>query len=254
VLLVVNKMSARPKCSISKLNYRELADVKLPKRRRISNSKTPSASSSSDSLVLYRVKVLESDGDRVKVSYIGYDSNYDEWRRKDDVIDLDNDDEYDSDVPSACRRQLVTPFSLFEELAHNIKSSLSSQRKGDPCCCIDMSFDSLHFEALAHRGIKKPSKGKTIVYGLSSLSKLSDILGDRWFVRGLNKAGDFCYVEPGTVKFYLKIRKKKLDYQLQEDGTMQMEYFGENQLLIFKFVKSDGVITEWSNIIASSTS
>ena len=81
VLLVINKMSARPKRSISKLNYRELADVKLPKRRRISNSKTPSASSSSDSSVLYRVKVLESDGDRVKVSYIGYDSNYDEWRR-----------------------------------------------------------------------------------------------------------------------------------------------------------------------------
>jgi len=97
----------------------------------------------------------------------------------------------DDAIPSAGSIQFATPFSLFEELARNIKSSLSSQRKGDPCCCIDMSFDSLHFEVLAHRNPKggrlwfmgchhfqnsmTSKRGKIVVYGLSSLSKLNDI-------------------------------------------------------------------------------
>jgi len=61
-----------------------------------------------------------------------------------------------------------------------------------------MSFVSLHFKALAHRGVNKFKKGKIVVYGLSSPSKLSDVLGTGWFVRGL-KAGDF-YVEPVLIK------------------------------------------------------
>ena len=75
----------------------------------------------------------------MKVRYIGYGSKYNEWRRKDDLIVLDDDNEIDLDdaVPSAGSIQLATPFSLFEELTRNIKSSLSSQRKGDRCCCID---------------------------------------------------------------------------------------------------------------------
>ena len=250
-------MSARPKRCIDKLNYRELADVKLPKQSCIGSAKASSSSGSSDLLVLYRLKVIERDGDRVKVRYIEYGSKYDEWRRKDDLIVLDDDDEIDLNdaVPSAGSIQLATLFSLFEELACNIKSSLSSQRKGDRCCCIDMRFDSLHFEALAHRGAKKSKRGKIVVYGLSSLSKLNDILGTRWFVRGLNKAGDFCYVEPGiVVRFYLKPQKKKVDYQLQEDGTMETHYFGANHYLNFKFVKRDGVVTEWSSVISLSTS
>ena len=81
-------MLARPKCCIDKLNYRELADVKLPKQSRISSAKASSSSGSSDSSVLYKLKVIERDGDRVKVRYIGYGSKYDEWKRKDDLIVL----------------------------------------------------------------------------------------------------------------------------------------------------------------------
>ena len=39
---------------------------------------------------LYRLQVVEKD-ELVKVRYIGYDSNYDEWRPASDIIDLTKD-------------------------------------------------------------------------------------------------------------------------------------------------------------------
>jgi len=57
-------------------------------------------------------------------------------------------------------------------------------------------------------------------------AKLDDLLGEHWHVRGLSRAGDFCYVEPGTVRFYFKSPWQKPDYQLAEDGTMKTQYFG----------------------------
>jgi len=91
------------------------------------------------------------------------------------------------------------------------------------------------------------------MYGLSSLSKLDDLLGDRWYIRGLNRAGDFCYVEPGSVKFYLKTPQQKADYQMQEDGSMKIQYFGFKNQLNFQFVRSDGTQAEWSSVLRSCT-
>ena len=140
-------------------------------------------------------------------------------------------------------------FCLFEELASQIKLSLVSSRKGDPVCSIVMSFDTLHFEALIRRGAS--NGGKREVYGLSSLSKLDDLLGERWYVRGINSVEDFCYIEPGTVKFYLKCQRQKLDFQLQDDGTMKTQYFGSKYKLVFKFVRSNGTLTQWNNVLRS---
>ena len=252
MLLFVEKMAARSKRSVSRQNYRELADVKLPKRSRSINSSKSTSSASPETSVLYRLRVLERDEDRVKVRYIGYGSKYDEWRRLEDIVDLvddDNSDEGDLRLLDSKQLSPVAKFCLFEELACTIKSSLFSRRKGDPLCSIDMSFDCLHFEALVRRGMRKGTKGKTEIYSLSSLSKLDDLLGERWYIRGLNRAGDFCYVEPDTVRFYLKSPKQKCDYQLQQDGTIKMKYFGVKHHLVFQFVRSDGTVAEWSNVL-----
>ena len=142
-------MAARPKRSVPRQDYRELADVKVPKR---SHSSKPSSSTLPDASILYQLRVLECDEDQVKVRYIGYGSKYDEWRRlEEDIVDLeDNDDGSDEDLPLLDGKQLspVVKFCLFEELACSIKSLLFSGRKGDPLCSIDMNFDCLHFEAL----------------------------------------------------------------------------------------------------------
>ena len=83
--------TGRPKQSISKPNYRELSDIQLPKehkqqaniqRKDLGNDRT-----------IYRLNVLEEDESRglVKISYIGYGS---EWRRHEDLIELNDEDYY----------------------------------------------------------------------------------------------------------------------------------------------------------------
>ena len=86
------------------------------------------------------------------------------------------------------------------------------------------------------------------MYGLSSLTKLDDLLGERWYIRGSNEAGDFCYVQSHTVRFYLKAPKQKLDYKLQQDGTIKIQNYGIKHRLVFKFVRSDGTVAEWSKL------
>ena len=243
-------MSGRPKRSVGRRNYRELADVKVP--RRTSCAKI-NGDISSKSSTLYRLKILERDDRRVKVRYIGYSKKYDEWRKADDVIDLSESDNSDEETESGAKSLLgkrqLSKFCLFEELASQIKYSLVSNRKDDPICSIVMSFDTLHFEALIRRGTG--SGGKLEVYGLSSLSKFDDLLGERWYIRGVNSAGDFCYIEPGTVKFYLKCQRQKLDFQIQDDGTMKTQYFGSKHKLVFKFVRSNGTLTQWNSVLHS---
>ena len=212
-------MSGRLKRYVGRPNYRELADVKV--LRRTSCTKI-TRSISLKSSTLYRLKILEHADRRVKVRDIGYSKKYDEWREADDIIDLNASDNWDEETESGAELLLgkreLSKFCLFEELVSQIKFSLVFSRKGDPVCSIVISFDTLHFEALIQRSTS--NGGKLEVYGLSSLSKL-DLLGEQWYVRGINSAGDFCYIEPGTVKFFLKCQCQKLDFQQQDDGTME---------------------------------
>lgn len=75
-----------------------------------------------------------------------------------------------------------------------------------------MSFYTIYFEGLIRRGTKCSTGKRREVYHLPILTKLDDLLGERWYVRGINTAGDFCCVQPSTVK-YLRHSKRKFDYQ-----------------------------------------
>ena len=64
-----------------------------------------------------------------------------------------------------------------------------------------MSFSIIYFEGLIRRGWKLCNTGqcKSEVYQLSSLTKLDDLQEERWYIRGINASGDFCYIQPGSV-------------------------------------------------------
>ena len=81
-------MATRPKRSVSRPNYSELADVRVPRTRSAKVNKAV------DSSTIYRLNILERDEEngRVKVRYIGYGRKYDEWRKTDDIIDLNEED------------------------------------------------------------------------------------------------------------------------------------------------------------------
>ena len=90
---------------------------------------------------------------------------------------------------------------------------------------------------------------KRKVYTISKLSNLSDILGQRWFIRGLNLSGDFCYVKPGTVEYYLQHTDGKVEYQLSSDGTLSRRFFGAGHSLVFSFVREDGTLPQWNSVL-----
>ena len=85
----------------------------------------------------------------MKISYIGYGSEWDEWRRREDLIELNEEDVDDAMDSCAMRQSLqMSPLNLYEQLATNIKLQLVSYRKRNPYCCISMNFDSIYFEGL----------------------------------------------------------------------------------------------------------
>jgi len=112
-------------------------------------------------------------------------------------------------------------------------------------CC------EFHFDSLAIRVFKRETKGAREIYSVTSLIKLDDLLGERWYIRVINLAGDFCYVEPDTVRFYLKKLKCRHDFQMQDDGTLVECGFGGISQLVFQFVCSEGTFCEWSAVLCS---
>ena len=275
-------METRPKRSVKRRNYREMVEMKIP---RISTKFTNGVTEERGVLKepppsegkLYRLQIVEKDSlnGLVKVRYIGYDNTYDEWRPESDIVDLSEEDQVQegggtvstamptvteanrSDTRSVrgvidnslqSEIQPAKHFNLYEELLLRIKSLLCSPRKGDPVCCISMGFDTIHFEGLARRGVVD-KKLKQNVYTLTALTKLDDILGSRWYIRGINTAGDFCYVEPRTVKYQLKFCPGNIEYQLLDDGTLKEHTYGIRYQLIFRFVRGDGISSQWYNIL-----
>ena len=116
------KMSARPKRSVNRPYYRQLADVKVPKtsnriHRRDRVGSLPDST-------LYCLRVLEEDQEnrQVKVRYVGYTGEYDEWRKMDEIVTVDQHEEgEDMIVIWRYISPIAVKFCLFEELASRIK-------------------------------------------------------------------------------------------------------------------------------------
>ena len=53
-------------------------------------------------------------------------------------------------------------------------------------------------------------------------------------------------MQPDTVRFYLKAPQQKVDYQLQQDGTIKMQYYGIKHRLVL------GVMVLWLSGVAFS--
>jgi len=145
------------------------------------------------------------------------------------------------------------PFCLIREVATRIKGALFSENpKEDPVRRIVVPFDKIVFaNSLAAKGCIQHEVGisKKIYYTIPHLPDFNHIFGERWYIRGINAAGDFHFVIPGTVQFYLKQNKRKVDYQLQKDGQLLKKYFGTGFQLVFTFVRGDGNMLQWNDVL-----
>ena len=85
---------------------------------------------------LYPVEITERTLNRVKIHYIGYGSEDDEWRDADDIVNL-NQPRFLTSFPG---------FSLYGQLASKITNSLKKSRKSSPEVRIDIEFDKDLFD------------------------------------------------------------------------------------------------------------
>ena len=156
----------------------------------------------------------------VKVRYIRYGSAFDEWRCRDEIVEFSDKSNSENDCINS--PDSIQHFCLIQELALRIKFLLNSYRKRDPTCRIVMSFDSVSFDSLIIRSKPLPKAGLNSrqVYTIASMVTFEDLLGERWYIRRVNFAGDFCFVIPGSLKFYLKHNKGRTEYQITSDGTI----------------------------------
>ena len=75
------------------------------------------------------------------------------------------------------------------------------------------------------------------IYTIRHYSDLYSLLGSKWFIRGINENGDFCYVVLDTVMFYLSERLPLVDYQPTENGSGLKKLYFRGYSLVFSFVR-----------------
>ena len=84
------------------------------------------------------------------------------------------------------------------------------------------------------------------VFIVDCMRRLDSILGMKWDERILNANGDFAHVYKGTVSFWLVEKKPVLEYKYVGGSLIQSAIENET-VLIFSFVRGDGVSAEYSN-------
>ena len=200
-----------------------MSDTVLPRTPRLHKKKQDDT--------LYPVEILEREEGKVKVHYVGYGSSDDEWKEE-ELVDI-------------CEPTylLSSAFSMYQELALAIKSKLQSSRRGSPEVKIVMDFDKAVFESgLKPLGTLKKKKRSTDKYTINQHSDLEIILGKKWYIRGLNISGDFCYAMKESVCFYLTKKAPLVDFK-RESFEKLLYYRGYS--LVFTFVRGDGVASDF---------
>ena len=212
-------------------NYREIADIRLPRPERLQATNK-----------LYPVKVLERDNQRVKIHYVGYSNVHDEWR--DEEITLFG-------VQGALQMESYRPYCHYRELAYAIKAALrSALPRRDPDVRIEIPFDQLVYNGgLKQVGTFVRTFRGNEVYQITTYDDLVPLLGKWWYIRVLNEQKDFCAAKLETVLFHLG-RRPDLTEFCPEDGTLTSCKGG--YILVFKFLRVDGVSRQLHEYISSN--
>ena len=153
----------------------------------------------------------------VKVHYVDKEwcsPSYDSWIPACDVID----------IPHCFLTCSPEQRSFFiEQLKLLIKENLHAQRKVDSIVNIDLPIQKDLFEEFKSLGVGGGNKRNSHII-LRSLSNFDDLLGEGWHWRVLNKQGDFSFVEPNTITFWLTERKPLEEYSAE--GILKLVHRG----------------------------
>ena len=198
----------RGKRKMREVNYKEVP--KLPRAESIKVEKK-----------LYPVIVAarKSDGDdaKVKIHYVGYSSDFDEWRDEQELESLEEEGYEEVQPTTASSYQ---PYTIHKALRVRVKQALTCGRKTSPNIKITISFDLIQFNG----GLKTVGVPFKTVHGVQHFKinhyrDLNYLLGSNWHFRGLNTNGDYGYVELDTVDFCLRKGKCFVEYLPPQSDT-----------------------------------
>ena len=182
---------------------------------------------------LYDIEVVEENGSQVKVHYCGYGPEYDEWKPRSEVV-------YTKPSFSPSNQQ----YSPITDLACAIKKHLQPSRSEDPEVRIQVPCDDESFQALREVGVIRSEGRGAEKYGINDYHDLDEILGENWYLRIVNSAGDFSYAILATISFHLSKARPILEYEVvkKTDNTLDFlpTYIEQSNSLVFKFVRGDG--------------
>ncbi len=113
---------------------------------------------------------------------------------------------------------------------------------------IEIPFDELLFNGgLRLNGVFQRFTHGHKVYTVSNFRCLCGFLGEGWWYRCLNKQMNFCYVNNDTVRYYLHSRVSVKEYSPDQQN---MKEIPGGSVLVFWFVRMDGVAREWTGVTA----
>ena len=172
----------------------------------------------------------------VKVHYVGYGEEYDEWKPL--------SDQQTGDFPVAKFERLKQPdHATIKERSERfcirlyleIKRNLHSQRKTDPNVRIQLAIEQDIFEQFNDVGVSSDKNTRQILHN----NELERFLGRRLDVRVRNNRGDFESVVEGSVRFW-KHERPPMDDFFSTGGKFFPYKIEQEPLFIFTFVRETG--------------
>ena len=228
-LLIVKTMAALSSIDAVKNRQRntvttlEVSPPSLPRCRATSSLKRN----------LYDIEIVDEDeeSDRVRIHYVGYSSEYDEWRNRSEIVVR---------PPQTVIPPRVDPVNFsFSNLLCAIKKQLKPSRE-DPTIRIQLPFEEEDCEFLIQKGTKCKNSNQ---FKMNSYSELDGVLGEDWHYRVVNTRGDFSFIVLETVRFHVYRPKPILEYVPKlKDSKLQYipAYTHQQTQLVFSFVRREG--------------
>jgi len=212
-------------------DYRQITSLKLPRegKRKAAHK-------------LYPIEVVARRGSQVRIHYIGYGTEYDEWRESNDLVCTQTSNNT-INTNYHTTGTIIQPYNLHAELRVKIKQALVCGKKQSPSVSIDMGFDFLIFKGgLQAAGVPTEMARGIQQFKLQRYDDLDHLLGDNWHYRGINDRGDYGFVILDSVEYYLSKRRTITEYSpsAQSSGEITAHKIDTGYSLKFSFIRGYG--------------
>lgn len=103
--------------------------------------------------------------------------------------------------------------AFYERVYREIERKLYSRRREDPEIRIEIPVDKDVFNESLGRITSKSYQKNKLIYKVFSNETLDCYVGTKWNERIMNENGDFAYVVPGTLRFWLTKRNPIVEFK-----------------------------------------